>query len=184
MSATAILPDHVPAGTYDIDQAHSNVGFEVKHMGIATIRGQFKHFSGVIDASGEATRVEGTVEVASIDTGEVHRDSHLKSPDFFDAERFPWITLHSAMTETGGDGAIKVTGEIAIKGIMKPIELTGTLAENGKDPSGNDRIGIEVTAVIDRREFDLKLNQPLPNGSFVIGNEVKIVVSVEAVKEA
>jgi polyisoprenoid-binding protein YceI len=67
---------------------------------------------------------------------------------------------------------------------MKPIELTGTLAENGKDPSGNDRIGIEVTAVIDRREFDLKLNQPLPNGSFVIGNEVKIVVSVEAVKEA
>jgi len=182
MSATTLT--QVPTGTYTIDPTHSNVGFEVRHMGIATVRGAFKKFAGTVDASGDAPRLEGTVEVASIDTGEENRDGHLQAPDFFDAQQFPQITFHSTSTEATPEGAVKLVGEITIKGTTKPIELTGTLAENGEDPWGNQRIGFEVEGKIDRREFDLKWNQTLPNGNLLVSNDVKLVVSVSAVKEA
>lgn len=181
MSATALT--QIPAGTYSVDPAHSNVGFEVRHMGIATVRGAFKQFSGSIDASGESPRLEGGVEVASIDTGETNRDGHLQSPEFFDAQQFPQITFHTVATELTGDGHVTLNGEITIKGVTKPIELTGTLAENGQDPWGNERVGFEVEGKIDRREFDLKWNQTLPNGNLLVANDVKLVVSVSAVKE-
>jgi polyisoprenoid-binding protein YceI len=182
MSSTTIAPDRIPAGTYSVDPTHSNVGFEVRHMGIATVRGAFKKFEGSIDATGEAARVEGTVEVASIDTGEPNRDGHLQAPDFFDTERHPRISFHSTATEIGADGQIKLAGEITIKGITKPIELTGVIGENGEDPWGHERIGLELTTTIDRRDFDLKWNQTLPNGNILVSNEVKLVVSVSAVK--
>jgi polyisoprenoid-binding protein YceI len=181
MSATTLT--QIPAGTYAVDPAHSNVGFEVRHMGIATVRGAFKQFAGQIDASGEAPRLEGTVEVASIDTGEVNRDGHLQSPEFFDAQQHPQISFQTTATEIS-ENQITLAGEITIKGITKPIELTGTLAENGEDPWGNQRVGFEVEGKIDRRDFDLKWNQTLPNGNLLVANEVKLVVSVSAVKEA
>jgi polyisoprenoid-binding protein YceI len=184
MSPTTLSPDRIPTGTYTIDPAHSNVGFEVRHMGIATVRGAFKKFNGTVDASGDAPRLEGSVEVASIDTGEENRDGHLQAPDFFDAQQYPQISFHSTTTDAGPDGAIKLAGEITIKGVSKPIELTGTLAENGQDPWGKERIGLEVQGTIDRRDFDLKWNQTLPNGNLLVSNEVKLVVSVSAVKEA
>jgi polyisoprenoid-binding protein YceI len=165
-----------------VDPAHSNVGFEVRHMGIATVRGKFGTFQGQIDATGEAPVLDGTVAVASIDTGEENRDGHLKSPEFFDAERHPQISFRSAATEVGADGQIRLSGEITIKGLTKPIELTGTVAENGEDPWGHERVGLELEAKIDRREFDLKWNQTLPNGNLLVANEVKLVVSVSAVK--
>jgi polyisoprenoid-binding protein YceI len=184
MSATIISPDRIPAGTYAIDPTHSNVGFEVRHMGIATVRGAFKQFTGAIDATGDAPRLEGTVEVASVDTGEENRDGHLQSPEFFDAQQYPQISFHSTATDASADGAITLKGEITIKGTTKPIELTGTLAENGQDPWGNERVGFEVEGKIDRREFDLKWNQTLPNGNLLVSNDVKLVVSVSAVKGA
>jgi polyisoprenoid-binding protein YceI len=184
MSAITLSPDRIPTGTYAVDPTHSNVGFEVRHMGIATVRGAFKKFEGTVDASGPAPRLQGTVEVASIDTGETNRDGHLQAPDFFDAERHPQITFHSTQTEATADGAIKLVGEITIKGVTKPIELTGAVAENGQDPWGNDRIGFELEGTIDRRDFDLKWNQTLPNGNLLVSNTVKLVVSVSAVKQA
>ena len=184
MSATVISPDRIPTGTYTVDPTHSNVGFEVKHMGIATVRGAFKQFAGSVDASGDAPRLEGAVEVASIDTGEQNRDGHLQSPEFFDAAQHPQITFHSTATDASADGAITLKGEITIKGVTKPIELTGTLAENGQDPWGKERIGFELEGSIDRREFDLKWNQTLPNGNLLVANTVKLIVSVSAVKEA
>jgi polyisoprenoid-binding protein YceI len=184
MSATVISPERIPTGTYSVDATHSNVGFEVRHMGIATVRGVFKKFEGAIDATGQAPRLEGTVEVASIDTGEENRDGHLQAPDFFDVQQYPQITFHSTATEAGADGSIRLAGEITIKGVTKPIELIGTLAENGEDPWGNERIGLEVTGEIDRRDYDLKWNQTLPNGNLLISNTVKLVVSVSAVKAA
>ncbi|HET9720074.1 MAG TPA: YceI family protein [Solirubrobacteraceae bacterium] len=182
MSATTLTT--IPAGTYDIDPAHSNVGFEVKHMGIATVRGAFKTFTGKIDATGDAPRLEGTVEVASIDTGEANRDGHLQSPEFFDVGQHPQITFASTQSEASSDGKLKLVGEITIKGITKPLELTGSLAEGGEDPWGNQRIGFEVEGRIDRRDFDLKWNQTLPNGNILVANEVKLLVSVSAVKAA
>ncbi len=184
MSATAISPERIPAGTYTIDPSHSSVGFEVRHMGIATVRGAFRRFHGTIDATGATPVLGGSVEVASIDTGEEQRDGHLAAPDFFDAEQYPEITFETTAIESTGDGRILLAGEITIKGITKPIDLAGTAGEGGTDPWGNERIGFEVEGVIDRRDFDLKWNQTLPNGNLLVSNDVKLVVSVSAVKGA
>jgi polyisoprenoid-binding protein YceI len=169
----------LPTGTYSVDPTHSNVGFEVKHMGIATVRGAFKSFSGTVNDG----RLEGSVEVSSIDTGTPDRDGHLQGPEFFDAAQFPQITFKSDKIEAAGE-EIKVGGEITIKGVTKPIQLTGTVSENGQDPWGNERVGFEVETVIDRREFGLQWNQTLPNGADLVAWNVKIIVSVSAVKGA
>ncbi|HEY2440558.1 MAG TPA: YceI family protein [Solirubrobacteraceae bacterium] len=182
MSATSLQT--IPAGVYNVDPAHSNVGFEVRHMGIATVRGKFGTFEGKIDASGDAPVLEGSVDVSTIDTGEANRDGHLKGPEFFDADQHPQITFTGTTTEAGAGSEVTLTGEITIKGISQPIELTGELAEGGEDPWGNQRIGLELTGSIDRREFDLKWNQTLPNGNLLVANEVKLLVSVSAVKSA
>ena len=184
MSTTATSLDAIPAGTYNVDPVHSNVGFEVRHMGIATVRGAFRKFQGTIDATGAAPVLEGSVEVASIDTNEPNRDGHLASPEFFDAENHAQITFHSTAGEPVDGGQIRLAGEITIKGITKPLELTGVVAEGGEDPWGNQRIGLELSAVIDRREFDLKWNQTLPNGNLLVSNEVKLLLSISAVKAA
>jgi polyisoprenoid-binding protein YceI len=184
MSATSTSGRLIPAGTYNVDPSHSNVGFEVRHMGIATVRGTFHKFEGTLDATGELPILQGSVEVSSIDTGDQQRDAHLTAPDFFDAERAPKISFHSTATEQAPDGKITLLGEISIKGISKPIELTGVVGEGGQDPWGNERIGFEVEGVIDRREFDLKWNQTLPNGNILVANDVKLLVSVSAVKAA
>jgi polyisoprenoid-binding protein YceI len=184
MSATTLSPERIPTGTYNIDASHSGVGFEVRHMGIATVRGAFRRFAGTIDASGDTPVLNGTVEVSSIDTGDENRDGHLTAPDFFDAEQNPEITFHTTSLEETTDAQVKLDGEITIKGVTKPIELVGTAADGGTDPWGNERIGFEVQGVIDRRDFDLSWNQTLPNGNLLVSNEVKLVVSVSAVKEA
>jgi polyisoprenoid-binding protein YceI len=151
-------------------------------MGIATVRGRFGAFEGRIDATGDAPVLEGTVDVATVDTGDANRDGHLKGPEFFDAEQQPKISFHSTATEVGSAGNITLKGEITIKGITKPIELTGEVAENGEDPWGNERIGLEIEGAIDRREFDLKWNQTLPNGNLLVANDVKLLISISAVK--
>jgi polyisoprenoid-binding protein YceI len=184
MSATTLSPERITTGVYAVDPSHSNVGFEVRHMGIATVRGRFDAFEGTVDASGAAPVLSGAVTVASIDTGDENRDGHLQSPEFFDAAQYPHISFHSTGADEVGGDHIRLIGEITIKGITKPIELSGTLAENGEDPWGNERIGFEVSGVIDRRDFDLKWNQTLPNGNLLVANDVKLVVSVSAVKES
>jgi polyisoprenoid-binding protein YceI len=153
-------------------------------MGIATVRGAFRRFQGTIDASGDEPVLNGTVEVASVDTGDEQRDAHLTAPDFFDAGQYPEIAFNTSSLESTDDGQVKLVGEITIKGVSKALELTGTAADGGSDPWGNERIGFEVEGNIDRREFGLSWNQTLPNGNVLIANEVKLLVSVSAVKEA
>jgi polyisoprenoid-binding protein YceI len=183
MSTSTISTTTIPAGSYRIDPAHSSVGFEVRHMGIATVRGAFRQFEGSIDVV-DTPVLSGSVDVASIDTGEENRDTHLKSPEFFDSQQHPSITFRTSAIESGDDGDIRLVGDITIKGTTKPIALTGKTAEGGTDPWGNERIGFEVAGVIDRRDFDLKWNQTLPNGNLLVSNDVKLVISVSAVKEA
>jgi polyisoprenoid-binding protein YceI len=183
LSATAIQLDAIAPGTYNVDPAHSSVGFEVRHMGIATVRGAFKSFEGTIESTDGQTVLQGQVQVASIDTADANRDGHLQSPEFFDAATHPTITFSSTGTEPGDDGQVRLTGDITIKGVTKPIELTGVVADAGTtDPWGNERIGLELEGSIDRREFDLKWNQTLPNGNLLVANTVKLLVSVSAVK--
>jgi polyisoprenoid-binding protein YceI len=182
--STTTISKRIPAGVYNVDPTHSNVGFEVRHMGIATVRGSFHGFEGKVDASGDAAVLEGSVDVDTVDTNEENRDGHLKGPEFFDASAHPQISFTSQGADVDGDGQIRLNGEITIKGTTKPIELVGTLAEGGEDPWGNQRIGLELEGTIDRREFDLKWNQTLPNGNLLVSNEVKLLVSVSAVKAA
>jgi polyisoprenoid-binding protein YceI len=182
LSITSLSLDSIPNGTYNVDPAHSNVGFEVRHMGIATVRGAFRKFAGTLDATGDAPVLSGTVEVASIDTNEPQRDGHLASPDFFDVERHPQISFTSTAGEAVDGGGARLNGEITIKGITKPLELSGAIVEGGTDPWGNERIGLELSAAIDRREFDLKWNQTLPNGNLLVSNEVTLILGVSAVK--
>jgi polyisoprenoid-binding protein YceI len=184
MTSATISLEAIPAGTYNVDPAHSSVGFEVRHMGIATVRGRFRDFQGVVDVTGDVPSLSGTVEVQSIDTGDENRDTHLTSPEFFDAASHPQISFQSTASEPAEDGKIRLSGEITIKGITKPLQLTGDVAEGGADPWGNERVGFELETVIDRREFDLKWNQTLPNGGLLVSNDVKLLVSVSAVKAA
>jgi polyisoprenoid-binding protein YceI len=183
LSAVSIT-EHIPTGSYNVDPAHSNVGFEVRHMGIATVRGSFHQFEGTVESTDGSVVLKGSVAVDSIDTNEENRDGHLKSPEFFDVAQHPQITFTSQSPEVDGHGQIRLTGEITIKGVTKSIELIGAVSEGGEDPWGNERIGLELEGKIDRREFDLKWNQTLPNGNVLLANEVKLLISVSAVKAA
>jgi polyisoprenoid-binding protein YceI len=179
-----ITPDAVQTGAYTVDGAHSNVGFEIRHMAIATVRGRFSKFEGTVESDNGTLKLSGSVDVSSVDTNEAQRDGHLQSPDFFDVAQYPQITFVSTGAHPSGDGQIKLTGDITIKGVTKPIELTGEIGENGQDPWGNERIGFELEGKIDRREFGLKWNQTLPNGNLGLAHEVKLVISVSAIKAA
>jgi polyisoprenoid-binding protein YceI len=183
MSATTIAPSQIPTGTYTVDPKHSNIGFAVRHMGIATVRGSFEKIRGTIDATGETPVLEGVVDVASITTGDEQRDAHLTAPDFFDVQQHPEIRFHSTAAEATDESQMRLVGQITIKGVSKPIELTGTIAAGGADPWGHERIGLELEADIDRREFDLSWNQTLPGGGLLVANEVKLLLSVSAVKD-
>lgn len=179
MSTTT--PTLIPTGTYNIDPAHSNVGFEVKHMAIATVRGSFKKFEGTIDAS-DGLNATGTIDVASVDTGTQGRDDDLRSENFFDVAKFPQITFKATGVEVSTDHKLSVAGELTIKDVTRPIELSGEIGESAEDPWGHQRVGFELQGTIDRRNFDLKRNQTLANGNLLIGNNIKLIISISAVK--
>ena len=120
--------------------------------------------------------------MASITTHDEQRDQHLGAPDFFDAQRFPQIEFSAESIELSGDGTARVPGQITLKGVTKPIELKGNYTGTGTDPWGNERVGLEVSAVIDRREFGLEWNQPLPGGGLLVSNDVTLLLSASAVK--
>jgi polyisoprenoid-binding protein YceI len=178
---SALTAESLIEGTYNIDPAHSHIGFAVKHMGIASVRGSFKDFKGVVEVAGPEVRISGTAEVASIDTGNEQRDEHLRSSDFFEAPTFPQISFNTTGVEIV-DGDITLNGDITIKGVTKPIVLKGEISENGEDPWGNQRLGIDVEGKLDRRDFGLEWNQTLANNGLLVANEVKLTLSGSAVK--
>ncbi len=173
MSATAISTA-IPTGTWGVDPVHSSIGFAVKHNVIATFRGTFGEVEGALGPDG----LTGVAKVESITVGEPNLKGHLLSPDFFDAERHPELTFSSREIRVA-DGAVEVEGEITIKGVTKPIVLTGSVTGPVED-----RIGLELETVVDRREFGLDWNAPLPTGGFAVGNDVTIRGELELVKAA
>ena len=181
MSVLETTVKALPDGTYTVDPAHSSVGFDVKHLGIATVHGRFTVISGTL-TGGDEPRLEGIVDLTSATTDDEQRDTHLASPDFFDVERFPQATFRSTSIEDLGDGAVRVAGDLTLKGVSKEIELTGSVAGPATDPWGNERVGLELTGVIDRNEFGVKWNVPLPDGGYLLQDDVKITIDVSAVK--
>jgi len=175
------------AATWEADPAHSTIQFGIRHMMISTVRGQFKTF--VAKASGDPTNptaatIEATIDTASIDTGNEKRDAHLKSPDFFDVAQFPKMTFKSTKIEAAGPGKAKVTGDLTLHGVTKPVVLMveGPTAVI-KDPMGNEKAGATVTTKIDRKDFGIAWQKTLDGGGLMIGDDVDITIDVEAVKK-
>jgi polyisoprenoid-binding protein YceI len=177
----------VPAGTWNLDPAHSSAAFEVKHMMIATVRGHFREFGGRLDAAEEDpanSRVTGWAKVASIDTGNAERDAHLRSAEFFDAERYPEIRFASTRIQHVDGGDYRVSGELTIKDVTREVEMTATVEGAAEDPWGNERVGISVRGTIDRTDFGLTWQQRLQGGGLLVGERVSILVDVSAVRSA
>lgn len=172
------------AGTYEVDRAHSSIEFISRHLMITKVRGRFSDFEGRIhiDEGPEKSWAEATVDVASLDTAEERRDGHLRSPDFFDVERFPSMTFHSTQVEPAGDRAWKVHGELTVRDVTRPITLDVQFEGATTDPWGGQRIGFSATAEVDREEWGLTWNQVLEGGGFLVGPTVRIELAVQAVR--
>lgn len=174
----------VQAGTYNLDPAHTVIGFGVKHLEIAIVEGRFKDFSGTInynDQDPTRSTVEFTAKIDSIDTGVAPRDEHLRTADFFDAAKFPTMTFRSTKVEKKGKDFV-LHGDLTIKGVTKPVSLPFTMTRAVKDPWGGTRFGIAASTMIDRRDFGITWGNQLPLGGLDVANEVSIKLHAEAVK--
>jgi polyisoprenoid-binding protein YceI len=170
---------------WTVDKAHSTVEFAVKHMMVSTVKGTFREFEGtahIDEEHPERSSVRATVDVASIDTKEPQRDAHLKSDDFFNAERFPKMTFVSKRVERVDEDTYNVIGDLTIRDITREVVLKTTFEGRVTDPWGNDRAGFEATAEISRKEFGLRWNQLLETGGAVVGDKVRIILHIELVK--
>ena len=167
----------VPTGTWNADKVHSSIGFEVEHM-VSTFRGRFEDY----DAHLTGGRLTGTVRVASVKVYDENLEAHLQSPDFFDAELHPELRFESRELEIGDDGTVTLDGDLTIKGTNRPVTATGRYVHVEADMAGGERIGLQLETTVDRREFGLEWNAPLPKGGFALGNDVTLVVALELVK--
>ena len=168
---------------YAIDASHTTAEFVVRHLMITKVRGRFTQITGTVDLAEGSTvpaGISAVIEAASIDTREEQRDGHLKSADFFEAEKFPQITFKSTRAEGSGD-SFKIVGDLAIHGVTKEITLDTTFEGRAVDPWGNSRVGYEAHGKISRKDFGLTWNQALEAGGVAVGDEVKIELNVEAI---
>jgi polyisoprenoid-binding protein YceI len=182
MSTTTDTRQALPVGTWQLDAVHSTTGFEVDYMGGA-FRGQFREVTAKLDAEGDTPVLTGSAKVASADLKDENLTAHIQSPDFFDAERFPELSFESSEIDRADD-QITVRGGITIKGVEKPVELTGTLAEPITDPYGRERISLKLDTTVDRQDFGVDWNVPLPDGKPALADEVKLSAELYFVREA
>ena len=184
--ALVALPALAQTSTWTIDSSHTHAAFTVRHLVISNVRGEFGKTTGTLTLDeGDVTRskVEATIDVASVNTREPKRDEHLKSPDFFDVAKFPTMTFKSTKVEKAGAGKLKVTGDLTLRGVTKPVvlDVEGPTAEI-KDPRGNTRRGVSATATINRKDFGVAWSKLIEAGP-VVGDEVKIEIEAELVKQ-
>src|SRR5512133_644006 len=173
--------------TWNLDPAHSQASFTIRHLVISNVRGEFQKFSGAVqldDKDLSKSSVDVTIQAASIDTGNPDRDKHLRSPDFFDAEKFPTIAFKSTKVEKAGDGKLHVTGNLTMKGVTKPVVLAvdGPTGEI-KDPKGNLRRGLSAFTTINRKDWGLNWSKTVEAGP-VVGDDVKIHIEAELIQQA
>lgn len=185
MSATT--PTLVPTGTWTVDPAHSKVGFAVKHMGIATVRGEFGDFEGTLEIGDDLStaRAYGTVKTPSIDTNQPQRDEHLRSPDFFDAATYPEISFESTLIEQANEDSYRITGNLTLHGVTNELVLDAEIQGTETDPqTGNERIGLEVTGQLSRGDYGISFNQALGSGNMLVADKVKLALDIAAVKQS
>jgi polyisoprenoid-binding protein YceI len=176
---------HMAKQIWEIDSSHSGVHFTVRHLVVAKVRGQFARWSGrlrVEDGDLASASVEVVIDASSIDTGVADRDTHLRSADFLDVEKFPEITFKGKTAEKRGE-VLTVTGDLTIHGVTREAALEVEYAGETKDPWGNQRVGFSARTAIDRKDFGLTWNQALEAGGVLVGDRIAIEIEVEAVKQ-
>lgn len=187
MSILAQEPASTTTARLQIDPAHSTVEFAVKHLMISTVRGHFSKISGYVDldsANPAASKVEVTIDSASIDTREAQRDAHLRSADFLEVEKYPAMTFVGTKIDGNPDGAFKLTGNVTIKGTTRPITLDVTSEGKVKDPWGGVRTGYSAKTRLKRSDFGLTWNLLLEAGGVTVGDEIAITIELELVHPA
>ena len=168
--------------TYQIDLAHSEVLFQVRHL-ITKVRGRFSDFSGTIEfdaAQPQRSSVQLNIRTASIDTNQSDRDAHLRSDDFFGAERFPALTFTSTKIEAAGGNDYNVTGSLTIRDVTKEFVVPVSYLGVAKDPWGNEKLAFEAELTINRKDYGLNWNAALETGGFLVGDEVRITASIQS----
>jgi polyisoprenoid-binding protein YceI len=173
----------IPQGVWRIDPAHSKVGFAVKHMGVATVRGEFGQFDGSLEVGTDlaSSKATGSVQAASVDTNQEPRDNHLRSADFFEVDKFPELTFSSTKIERIDDETVKITGDLTMHGETHPIELEAELGGIETGPEGETRTGLEVTGQLSRKDWGMKFNAALGSGNAVVSDKVKLTLDIAAV---
>lgn len=177
----------VPGGDYNVDPAHSIIGFSIRHLKIAWVEGRFKDFKGTIhfdEKDVTKSSVEFTAKVESIDTGVEQRNAHLRTADFFDVAKYPEMNFKSTRVERRGKDGYVLHGDFTLKGVTKPVAFPFTVTGAIQDPWGNTRFGVTAQTKIDRRDYGITWGKALENGGLDVGNEVTIDLQLEAVHPA
>jgi polyisoprenoid-binding protein YceI len=173
------------ADTYAIDKNHSEANFKIRHL-MSRVTGKFDDFAGTITTDGKdaaASKVEFSIKTASVDTGNGDRDKHLKTADFFDAEKYPEITFKSTSIKAGSKKNVyDVTGDLTMRGVTKRVTLPVEFLGFAKDPWGNDRAGFSLSTTLNRKDYGINWNKALDNGGYLLSDDVDITVDIEAAK--
>lgn len=174
------------AGTYVLDPTHTTIGFMVRHAMVTKVRGNFTSFDGsaTTEPGLKGASITVSIDTASVDTRNEGRDEHLRSADFFDAEKFPKITFVSTDVVAVGEGTLRVTGDLTIKDVTKSVTIDFEFAGEVKDPFGNDRIGFEGSVVVNRKDFGLTWNAALETGGVLVSENATLEFEFSAVKQA
>lgn len=173
------------SGHYDLDAAHSRLGFVARHAMVTKVRGSFTEFTGSFDLNGSdwsASSAQVTIQVASVDTGNEQRDGHLRTNDFFDAPNHPEITFTSTRVEQTADDTFAVTGDLTIKGITRPVTVDFVYAGSAVDPFGNTRVGFEGSTTINRSGFGISFNATLDTGGVLVSDKITLEFDISAIK--
>lgn len=183
-ATTSTVPGYL-AGTWTIDQVHSEVGFTVRHMMVSKVRGRFSTFGGTIVTGEKLTdsTVTAEIDLASIDTNNAQRDEHIRSADFFEVETYPTMTYRSTALRADGDDYV-LDGELTLKGVTRQVPLTLEFNGFGPDPYGGTRAGFTATGQINRHDFNVSFSAPMETGGVVVGDKITIHLEIEAVLQA
>lgn len=173
-------------GTFNLDKAHTRIGFWVKHMMVSKVRGHFAEFDGSVTIAEDPLQssAEVTIKAASIDTGVADRDAHLKSDDFLATDKYEDITFRSTRVVSRDGNELKVLGDLTIRDVTQPVELTVEFGGAGTNPWGQELFGFSISAEIDREAFGLTWNQALETGGVLVGKKVNIEIEGEAIRQA
>jgi polyisoprenoid-binding protein YceI len=176
----------IPAGTWIVDRAHSRVGFAVRHLGISNVRGEFREFEGTLEIDDDLStaRAYGSVQVASVDTNESRRDDEIRSSNILDAAQFPEVTFESTRIENLDGEELRIAGRLTIHGVTNEVVLHADVGGTDLDLFGNERVGLEVTGVLARSDYAIKLTQALGSGNLVVGEKITFTLDLSAVKQA